>query len=160
MSLLFSTLSRLHSFPSKKQVSFNFMAAVTILSDFGAQENKIYHRLHFFPFYAPGGYGTEYHDLNFLMLSFKPAFSFSSFTLTKSFFSSSSLSAIRVVSPAYLRLLIFSPAILILACDSSSLAFYMMRCTCKLNKQGDNKQLYHMAFSILSQSIVTDRVLT
>ena len=97
MSLLFSTLSRLHSFPSKKQVSFNFMAAVTILSDFGAQENKIYHRLHFFPFYAPGGYGTEYHDLNFLMLSFKPAFSFSSFTLTKSFFSSSSLSAIRVV---------------------------------------------------------------
>ena len=30
-----------HSFPSKEQVSFNFMATVTISSDFGAQENKI-----------------------------------------------------------------------------------------------------------------------
>ena len=30
-----------HSFSSKEQVSFNFMAAVTICSDFGAQENKI-----------------------------------------------------------------------------------------------------------------------
>ena len=35
-------------------------------------------------------------------------------------------SAIRVVSPAYLRLLIFLPAILIPAWDSSSLAFLMM----------------------------------
>ena len=37
-----------------------------------------------------------------------------------------SLSAIRVVSSAYLRLLIFLPAILIPACVSSSLAFLMM----------------------------------
>ena len=37
----------------------------------------------------------------------------------KRLFSSSSPSAIRVVSGAYLRLLIFSPAILIPACDSS-----------------------------------------
>ena len=41
MSQLFNTLSRLHSFSSKKQTSFNFMAAVTICSDFGAQENKV-----------------------------------------------------------------------------------------------------------------------
>ena len=60
------------------------------------------------------------------MLSFKPAFSLSSFTLIKSLFSSSSLSAIRVVSSAYLRLLIFFLAILIPACDSSSSAFCMM----------------------------------
>ena len=53
--------------------------------------------------------------LVFLMLSFKPAYSLSSFTFTKRF-SSSSLSAIRVVSSAYLRLLIFLPAILIPAC--------------------------------------------
>ena len=46
-------------------------------------------------------------------LSFKPAFSLSSFTLIKRLFSSSLLSAIRVVSSAYLRLLIFLPAILI-----------------------------------------------
>ena len=43
----------------------------------------------------------------FWMLSFKPTFSFSSFTFIKRLFSSSSLSAIRVVSSAYLRLLIF-----------------------------------------------------
>ena len=30
-----------HSFPSMEQVSFNFMAAVTICSDFGAQKNKV-----------------------------------------------------------------------------------------------------------------------
>ena len=54
------------------------------------------------------------------MLSFKPTFSLSSFTFLKKVFSSSSLSAIRVVSSAYLRLLIFLPAILIPACVSSS----------------------------------------
>ena len=52
----------------------------------------------------------------FWMLSFKPTFSLSSFTFIKRLFSSSSLSAIRVVSSAYLRLLIFLPAILIPAC--------------------------------------------
>ena len=47
------------------------------------------------------------------MLSFKSAFSLFAFTFIKRLFSSSSLSAIRVVSPAFLRLLIFLPAILI-----------------------------------------------
>ena len=42
MSLLFNTLS-CHSFSSKEQVSFDFMAAVIIRSDFGAQENKVCH---------------------------------------------------------------------------------------------------------------------
>ena len=60
------------------------------------------------------------------MLSFKPDFSLSSFTFIKRVFSSSSLSAISVVSSAYLWLLIFLPAILILACALSSLAFHMM----------------------------------
>ena len=36
-------------FPSKKKVSFNFMLAVTICSDFGAQENKVCHCFHCFP---------------------------------------------------------------------------------------------------------------
>ena len=40
-----------HSFYSKEQVSFNFMASVIICSGFGAQENKICHCFHFFPFY-------------------------------------------------------------------------------------------------------------
>ena len=55
-------------------------------------------------------------------------------------FSSSSLSSIRVVSTAYLRLLIFILAILIPAFASSSLTFLMMYPTNKLHKQGDNIQ--------------------
>ena len=60
------------------------------------------------------------------MLSFKPAFLFSSFTFIERLFSSSSLSAIRVVPSAYLRLLIFLPAILTQVCDLSSPGFHMM----------------------------------
>ena len=64
--------------------------------------------------------------------------SLSSFTFIKRLFSSSSLSAIRVVSCAYPRLLVFLLAILIPACASSSPAFLMMYSAYKLNKQGDN----------------------
>ena len=42
------------------------------------------------------------------------------------------------MSSAYLRLLIFLPAILIPAYSSSSLAFHMMYSAYKLNKQGDS----------------------
>ena len=48
-SLLFNMLSL--SFPSKEQASFNFMAAVTVCSDFRAQEEEICHHIHLFPFY-------------------------------------------------------------------------------------------------------------
>ena len=42
MSLFFNMLSRLgHSFSSKEQASFNFMAAVTICSGLGAPQNKV-----------------------------------------------------------------------------------------------------------------------
>ena len=64
--------------------------------------------------------------LGFWMPSFKPSFSLCSFTLIKNLFSFSSLSTSRVMSSAYLRLLIIIPAILILVCHSSSLAFHMM----------------------------------
>ena len=64
--------------------------------------------------------------LVFWMLSFKPAFSLSSFTAIKGLFSSSLLSATKVVSSSYLKLLIFLPAILIPVCASSSPAFRMM----------------------------------
>ena len=78
---------------------------------------------------------TGWHDLSFLNVEFKPTFSLSSFNFIKRLFSSSSLSAIRVVSSAYLRLLIFLPAILIPACPPSSLAFLTIYSACKLNKQ-------------------------
>ena len=73
---------------------------------------------------------------------------------------SSSLSAIRVVSSAYLRLLIFLPAILIPACASSSPAFLMTYSACKLNKQGDSIQPWGTPFLIWSQSVVPCPVLT
>ena len=66
--------------------------------------------------------------------------SLSSFTFIKKLFSSSSLSAIKVVSSAYVKLLIFLPAVLIPACASSSPVFHMMYSVYKLNKQGDNIQ--------------------
>ena len=82
--------------------------------------------------------GPDAMILVFWMLSLKPTFLLSSFTFIKRIFSLSLLSAIRVVSSAYLRLLIFLPAILIPACASSSLAFHMMYSAYKLNKQVDN----------------------
>ena len=63
------------------------MATVTICSNFGAQNNKVWHCFHCFPIYFPGSDGTRCHDLSFLMLSFKPAFSLSSFTFIKRLFS-------------------------------------------------------------------------
>jgi len=83
--------------------------------------------------------GPETMILVFSMLSFKSTFSFSSFTFIKRLFSSS-LSAIRVVSSACLRLLIFLLAVLIPACASSSPAFLMMSSAHKLKKQSDNMQ--------------------
>ena len=107
-NLSFTFIKRLFSFSFKEQAPFNFMAAVTICSDFGAPQNKVGHRFPCFLIYLPWSDGTGCHDVSFLMLSFKPAFSLSSFTFIKRLFSSSSLSAIRVVSSVYLRLLIYS----------------------------------------------------
>ena len=104
--------------------------------------------------------GLDAMILVFWMLSFKPNFPLSSFTFIKRLFSSFSLSAIRVVSSAYLRLLIFLLAILIPACASSSLAFHMMYSAYKLNKQSDNIQSWHTPFPIWNQSVVPCPVLT
>ena len=97
MSLLFNMLF------------FNYMGAVTFCSDFGAQENKICHCFHFFQPICQKVMVPDAMILDFWMLSFRSAFSLSSFTFIKKLFSLSSLSAIRVVSSAYLRLFIFLP---------------------------------------------------
>ena len=96
----------------------------------------------------------------FWMLSFKPAFSLSSFTFIKRLFSSSSLSAIRVVSSAYLGLLIFLLTILISVWASSSPAFHMMYSAYKLNKHSDSIQPSGTPFPIWNQSVVPCLVLT
>ena len=103
--------------------------------------------------------GPDAMILVFWMLTFKPTFSLSSFTYIKRYFRSYSLSAIRVVSSVYLRLLLFLPAILIPVCASSSLAFCMKYSAYKLNKQGDNIQP-RTPFPTWNQSIVPCPVLT
>ena len=65
-----------------------------------------------------------------------------------------------VVSSAYLRLLIFLPAVLIPACASSTPSFHMMYSACKLNKQGDNIHPWHTPFQIWIQSVIPCPVLT
>ena len=132
------------------------MAAVTYGSDFGAQKIKsatvslsVCHEV----------IGLDAMLLVFPMLSFQPTFSCSSFTFIKRLFSFSSLSAIRVVSSAYLMLLIFLPANLKPACVSSSLAFCVMYTAYKLNKQGDNIQPWCTPFIIWNKSVVPCLVL-
>ena len=79
------------------------------------------HCFHCFPIYLPRSDGTRCHDLSFLnllvseKLSSKSTFSLSSFTFIKRLFRPSLLSSIKVVLSVYLRLLIFLPAILIIA---------------------------------------------
>ena len=136
------------------------MAAVTICSDFGAQENKVCHCFHCFPIYLPWSNGTGCHDLVSWMLSFKPVFSLSFFTFIWRLFSSSSLSALRVLASVYRRLLIFLLEILIPTCASSSLAFHIICSAYKLNKQGDSIQPWCTPFPIWNQSVVPCPVLT
>ena len=82
------------------------MAAVTICSDFGAQKIKSVTVSIVSPSICHEVMGPDVMIFVFWMLSFKPTFPLSSFTFIKRLFSFS-LSAISVVSSAYLRLLIF-----------------------------------------------------
>ena len=95
--------------------------------------------------------------LVFKNLSFKPAFSLSSFTLIKRLFSYSLLSAIRMVSSAYLRLLMFLLPVLSPACNHPTMAFLMICSVYRLNRvtadspvvllsQSWTSQLFHTGF--------------
>ena len=95
-SLLFNMLSRLVIVFVQGTASFNFMAAVTICSDFGTPQNKVSHCFHCFPI-CHELMAQDAMILVFWMLTLKPASSLSFFTFIKRLFSSSSLSAIRVV---------------------------------------------------------------
>ena len=111
MCLLFSTLKRFlgsSSLSCRKAIFFWFHGCSHHLQRFRSQEGEICHYFHLFPFYLPWSNGAGGHDLNFfLIFSFKPALSLSSFPLLKRLFSCSWLLAIRVVPPTYLRLLTF-----------------------------------------------------
>ena len=86
------------------------MAAVTVRGDFGAKENKHCHCFHFSPSICQEVMGLDANDL--LNGEFQTSFFTLLFHPPHKLFSSSSLSAIRVVS-VYLRLLIFLPTNLI-----------------------------------------------
>ena len=160
MSLLINMLSRLIiAFFQGASVLISSLA-VTICNDFGAPQNKVSYCFHCFPICLPWSNGTRCLDLKFLECCFKPIFSLSSFTFIKRLLSFSSLSAIRVVSSEYLRLLIFLPEILIPAYALSNPSFHLMYSVYKFNKQGDNIQLWHTASPIWKQSVVPCPVLT
>ena len=151
------------------------MVAITIHSDFGAQENKVCHCFHFFPIYLPWirlDLVPEQWTTIFPMKWRKQmpwSQLFEHWVLSQLFHSplspssrdssSSSLSAIGVVSSAYPRLLIFLLEILIPACNSSILAFHMMYSVYKLNKQGDNIYPRCTPFPVLNKFIVPCLVL-
>ena len=128
MSLLFSMLSRLViAFLSRSKdllISWLQSPSVVILEPkkiktviVSIVSPSIYHEL----------MRLDAMILVFWMLSFKPAFSVSSFTFIKTLFNSFPLSASRVVSSAHLRLLIFLLVIFIPACDYP--AWHIKWCT-------------------------------
>ena len=151
MSLLFNMLSRLviAFLPRSKHLSISWLqsSSAVILEP---REIKSFTVSFVSPSICHEVMGLDAMILVFWMLSFKPTLSLSSFTFIKRPYSSSSLSAIWVVSSAYLRLLIFLLAILFPTCDLFSPIFHLMCSTCKLNKQGDNIQPCHTPFPILN----------
>ena len=107
MSLLFNILSRLviTFLPRSKCLLISRLQSPSAVILEHPLPHKVCHCFHCFPIYLPWSDGTRCHDLSFLNVE-------SSFTFIKRLFSSL-LSAVRVVSSAYLRLLIFLLAILI-----------------------------------------------
>ena len=157
MSLLFNMLSRLviTFLPKSKRLLISWLQwpSAVILEPqkikSATVSPSVYHEV----------MGPDAMIFVFWMLSFKPTLSLFSFSFIKRLFSSS-LSAIRVVSSAYLRLLIFLPAILISACASSSSVFLVTYSAYKLNKPGDNIQPWRTPFPIWNQTVVPCPVLT
>ena len=135
------------------------MGTVTICNDFGAPKIKVCHFFHCFSI-CHEMMGPDAMILVFWILSFKPVFSFSSFSLIRSCFGSSLLfyhqSGIICIS----EVIDISPSNLDSSCASASLAFHMMYSAYKLNKQGDNIEHWCTPFPIWNQSVLPCLVLT
>jgi len=127
MSLLFNMLSRLviTFLPRSKHLLISWLQSPSVVI-LEPKKDKVWHCFHCFPIYLPWSDGTDAMILVFWIMSFKLTFALSSITFIKRLLSSSLLSAVRVMSSAYLRLFIFLPAILIPVYVSSSIAFLMM----------------------------------
>ena len=98
MSLLFNTLPRfvIPFFPRSKCLLISWMQSLSAMILKPKKIKSVTVSI-FFPSICHEEMGPDAMILVFWMLSFKPAFSLSSFTLIKRLFSSSSLPAIRVV---------------------------------------------------------------
>ena len=156
MSLLFNMLSRLviSFLPMSKCLLISWLKSISAVILEPNKESvtvspSIYHEVVW----------PDSIILVFWMLTFEPTFSLSSITFPRKLFSSL-LYAIRVVSSAFLRLLIFLPTILIPACTSFRPVFLMMYSASKLNKQGDNIQPWCTPFPIWNQSLFPCPILT
>ena len=140
MSLIFNMLSRLviAFLPRSKHLLISWLQSPSAVI-LGPKKIKSLTVFIVYPPICHEVIGPDAIIFVFWMLSFKLGFLLFSFTFIKGLFSFSSLSALSVVSSAYLRLLLFLPAILIPAC-ASSLVFHMMYSAYKLNKKSDNLQ--------------------
>ena len=143
MSLVFNTLSKfvIAFLPRSNRLLISWLRSPsTVILE--PKKRKSVPASTFFPSICHEVMRMDAMILVFSVFSFKPVLSLFFFTLIKRLFSSSSLSAIRVVSSTYLKLLrvVLSP-LLIPACYSFSPAFLMMCSAYRLNKQGDSRQL-------------------
>ena len=101
MSLLFNKLSRLviTFLPRSKCLFISRLQSPSAVI-WEHPQNKV---CYYFPIYLSWSKGTRAMILVFWIMSFKPTFSLSCFTIISGLFSSSSLSAIRVMKFAYFR---------------------------------------------------------
>ena len=129
------------------------MVALNICNDFGTQENKVYHCLHF-----PPSICHELMGLDAMILFFECWVLSQLFHSPLSSSSRGSLVSLcflpLVVSSAGLRLLILLPAILIPACELSSPKSHMKLSAYKLNKQGDNIRPWQYTYSFPNFELV------
>ena len=161
MSLLFKMLSRLviTFLPRSKRLLISWLQSpsAVILEPTKINSDTV---STLFPSICHEVMGPNVMLLAFWVLSCKPLFHSPLSLSSRSF-----LVPLRFVPWGWYHLHIwcywyFLPAILSPACASSSLGFCMMYSGYKLNKQGDNIQLWHTPFSSLNQSAVSCKILT
>ena len=159
MSLLYNMLSKLviAFLPRNKHLLISWLQSPSAAI---LEPKKIKSvTFHCFPAICHEEMGPDVMIFVFWMLSFKPLFQ-SPLSLSSRNSSSFLFSAIRMVSSAYLRLLIFLLPILNPAWASSSPEFHVMYSAYKLSKQGDKIQPSSTPFPIWNQSIVPCPILT
>ena len=137
--------------PQEEQASFNFMAEISICSDFEAQKNKV---SHCFPIYLPWSDGTGCHDLSFLNVELQGNF----FTLLFHFHQEAHYFFLTFCHQCCVicisEVIDISPSILDSSLGFIQSSILMMYTAYKLNKQGDNIHPWCTPFPIWNQSVV------